>query len=59
MKVRGIRSKDGTMTNAGVNVKNQMIEILDRDTYLWNSSTCDFECNNACKIDEYLDIKIY
>ena len=24
---------------------------------MWNSSTCDCECNNACKVDEYLDIK--
>ena len=26
--------------------------------YMWNPSTCDCECNKACKIDEYLDIKI-
>ena len=25
---------------------------------MWNSSMCDCECNKACKIDEYLDIKI-
>ena len=25
--------------------------------YMWNLSTCDSECNNACKIDEYIDIK--
>ena len=24
---------------------------------MWNSSTCDCECNKACKIDEYLDFK--
>ena len=24
---------------------------------IWNSSMCDCECNKACKIDEYLDIK--
>ena len=24
---------------------------------MWNPSTCGFECNKACKIDEYLDIK--
>ena len=24
---------------------------------MWNSSTCECECNKACKIDEYLDIK--
>ena len=24
---------------------------------LWNPSTWDWECNKACKIDKYLDIK--
>ena len=24
---------------------------------MWNPSTCVCECNKACKIDEYLDIK--
>ena len=24
---------------------------------MWNPTTCDFECNKACKTDEYLDIK--
>ena len=24
---------------------------------MWNPSNCDCECNKACKIDEYLDIK--
>ena len=24
---------------------------------MWDSSTCDWECNKACKTDEYLDIK--
>ena len=29
--------------------------------YMWNPSTChcECECNRACKIDEYLDIKNY
>ena len=22
---------------------------------MWNSSTCDWKCNKACKTDEYLD----
>ena len=26
---------------------------------MWNSSNCDCECKEACKIDEYLDIKNY
>ena len=25
--------------------------------YMWNSITCDCECNKACKIDEFLHIK--
>ena len=24
---------------------------------MWNASTCDCKCNEACKIDEYLDTK--
>ena len=24
---------------------------------MWNSSTCDWKCNKAYKIDKYLDIK--
>ena len=24
---------------------------------MWNPRTCDFECNNAFKVDEYLDFK--
>ena len=24
---------------------------------MWNPSTCDSECNKACKMDEYLEIK--
>ena len=24
---------------------------------MWNPSTCNSECNKACKIDEYLDVK--
>ena len=26
---------------------------------MWNPSTCNCECNKACKINEYLDIKNY
>ena len=26
-------------------------------SYTWNPSTCDFECNKACKDDEYLNAK--
>ena len=24
---------------------------------MWNPSTCDFECNKACNIEDYLNIK--
>ena len=27
--------------------------------YMWNPSTCNCECNKACKIDKYLDIENY
>ena len=30
--------------------------FYERD-YMWNLSTCDCDCNKACKIDEYLDTK--
>ena len=28
-----------------------------KDNYLSNPSACDYECDKACKIDKYLDIK--
>ena len=28
-----------------------------KDDYVWNPTTCVCECNQAYKIDEYLDIK--
>ena len=28
-----------------------------KNDYMWNHSTCDCECNNTCKIDEYSDIQ--
>ena len=28
-----------------------------KSDHTWNPSTCDSECNKACKNDEYLDIK--
>ena len=29
-----------------------------KDDYMGNPSMCDWECNKACKIEEFLDIKI-
>ena len=28
-----------------------------KDDYMCNPSTCDYECNKACKIDEYVHTK--
>ena len=28
-----------------------------KNDYMWNLSTCNSECNKACKIDKYLDTK--
>ena len=36
-----------------------VIGLKDKKGYKWNPSTCDCQCNEACKIDEYLDIKNY
>ena len=35
-----------------------MIGVLVKNGCMWNPGTCNCECNKACKIDEYLDIKI-
>ena len=34
-----------------------MIGVHVKKHYIWNPSACDFQCNKACKIDEFLDIK--
>ena len=41
--------------NVGVNVKNKVIEVLIK--IICGILVSDCECNKACKIDEYLDIK--
>ena len=28
-----------------------------KDDYMWNPSTCGYECDKSFKVDEYLDIK--
>ena len=25
---------------------------------MWNHITCDYECNETCKVDEYLDVHV-
>ena len=55
MKVYVNRRKNRMLINAGVVVKSQISSC--KDDYAWNLSTCDCECNKACKIDEYLDNK--
>ena len=52
-----IRSKDVIMINVGVSIKKLDDWGSCKNDCMWNSSTYDCECNKACKIDEYLDIK--
>ena len=56
MEMYVIQSKDGTMINFNVNVKNRLIGVLLKNVTL-NPSTCYFECNKRHGIGEYLDIK--
>ena len=44
------------MVNVSGNVKNQIIGVLVHH-YLCSLSPCNYNCNKACKIDEYLAIK--
>ena len=44
------------MMNVGVSVKKNYWSSC-KDDYMWNPITCDCECNETFKIDEYLDIK--
>ena len=58
IKAFAIQNKNETTTNFDVSVMNQMIGVLVKNGCMWNPGTCNCECNKACKIDEYLDIKI-
>ena len=40
-----------------VNVKDYMIRVLVKKGYMWNPSTWDFDCDEAYKISENIDIK--
>ena len=45
------------MINVVVSVRNQMIGVFVKRGYLRNHITCNFECDKACKISKYVDIK--
>ena len=45
------------MMNAGVTAKNWMTGVSCEKCYMESPSTCVCECNKACKIYKYLDIK--
>ena len=32
------------------------MELFVKKGYMWNSNTCDCQCDKACEIGEYLDI---
>ena len=51
-----MQSKNRIMINVGISVKNYMRGSCEK-SYMWLPITFACECNNACKIDEYLDTK--
>ena len=57
MKVYEIQSKNGIMKNVGCEFKELDDWSSCKNDYMWRHSTCSFECNKACKIGEYLNIK--
>ena len=57
MKVYVIQSKNGIMTNVGCEFKELDDRSSCKNDYMWRHSTCGFECNKACKIGEYLNIR--
>ena len=57
MKVHLIQSKNRIMMSVGLSVKNQMIQVLVKMIYCEILVKRILECNKACEIDEYLDIK--
>ena len=44
------------MMNVSVSVNNQKNGVFV-DDYIWNPSTCDYECNKTCKVGEQKNIK--
>ena len=56
MKAYVNQIKNGTIMNIGVS--KQLDDLgSSKKGYMWNPSTCDCECNKACKIDKYLDTR--
>ena len=54
--------KDGMKTNANVNEdKCECKELIDKGIcdkgYIWNPSSCEWECDKSCDVVEYLDYK--
>ena len=54
--------KNAKMESWWILVKFTLSKELDdlgfcKNDYVWNPSTCDCECNKACKIDKYLDFE--
>ena len=42
------------MINAGVNAKNWLIMVRDKES-IWKPSNCECECDKSCDVGEYLD----
>ena len=55
MEMHVIQSKNGTMKNVRVNLKNSNNWNSCGKNYMWNPSTCDCEYDKTCRIGEYLD----
>ena len=53
-----IESKNGMIMNVGVIDCKELDDWCSyENNFMWNPRTCDLECNNAFKVDEYLDFK--
>lgn len=40
-----------------MNANNWLIGVLGKDDYIWNPSTCAYECDKTYGIVEYFDTK--
>ena len=50
MEVFAIQSKNGIKDESRCKCKELDDWYSRRDYYMWNPSTCDCECNRACKL---------